>query len=76
MKLGFALAIPKRTSLTLAALIMLVLMAALLTETPGASAQTNSPATGQPTIGSSDHDIRLYRTPPGDAYALGQNRSN
>ena len=50
-KLGFALTISKRTSLTLAALVMLVLMGALLSGISVASAQTNSPATGEPVIG-------------------------
>ena len=39
-----------RSSLAMAAFVILALMAALLTAIPSVSAQTNSPATGQPTI--------------------------
>ena len=43
MKLGFALAIPKRTSLTLAALVTLVLMGTLLSDTPGSQPKPTPP---------------------------------
>ena len=49
-KLGFTLKIPKRTSLTVTALVLMVLMGTLLSGTPTASAQANSPATGAPRI--------------------------
>lgn len=49
-KLDYTLPIMARTSLAMAALVMLVLMGTMLGGAPAASAQSNSPATGQPTI--------------------------
>ena len=47
---GYHRTMLSRSSLAMAALVILALMAALLTAIPSVSAQTNSPATGQPTI--------------------------